>query len=265
MPETTIDGLSLAYRDTGGPGRIVLLVHAFPFDGRMWDGQVARFGDRQRLLVPDLPGFGDSSVPDDPAAYSIDAYADHLAALLDDAGARDAVVCGVSMGGYVALALWRRHRARVAALVLADTRAGADTPEVARRRAEQQETIHRDGITAVADATLDRLLSERAVARDAQLRARTRALMEQPAAGYVGALEAMRTRHDATADVAGVDAPALVIVGEDDVITPPDEARRLHEAIRGSQLVVIPAAGHLPNLEAPDEFDAALAGFLARL
>lgn len=264
MPETTIDGLSLAYRDTGGPGRVVLLVHAFPFDGRMWDGEVARFGDRRRLLVPDLPGFGDSSVPDDPAAYSVDAYADHLAALLDDAGARDAVVCGLSMGGYVALALWRRHRARRGARPGRHTRRrGHARGRAAPRRAAGDHPPRRDRAGRRRDAR-----PAAVAARDRARRAvasRTRALMEQPAAGYVGALEAMRTRPDATADVAGVGAPTLVIVGEDDVITPPDEARRLHEAIRGSELVVIPAAGHLPNLEAPDEFDAALAAFLARL
>ena len=262
MPSTTNDGLTIAYRDTGGDGTPVVLIHGFPFNGRMWDGQVEAFGDRWRLIVPDLRGFGASEAPEDRGRYSVDAFASDVQAVLDDAGVDQAVVCGLSMGGYVVFALWRQAKERVAGLVLANTRAEADPPEGIEKRTNQQKQVESEGISGLVEAMPNALTAEKSRSNDPEVVGRVRAVMDNPAAGYIGALEAMKQRPDSTGDLAGISVPTLVVTGSDDPLIPPDASRSLHEAISGSELVEIPEAGHLSNLEAPEAFNRALEGFL---
>jgi 3-oxoadipate enol-lactonase len=257
------DGVSLGYRDTGGTGVPVALVHAFPFSSAMWERQIEALRRRWRVIAPDLKGFGESDAPDDPSLYTIDSYADELHSLLRHLGVPSAVVVGLSLGGYVALALQRRHPKAIHALVLADTRAEADAPEVIERRTKQQREALEQGTAGVVEALSGALLAPATRRSKPDVVAQVRSLMEQPRAGYVGALEAMKRRPDATPLLRGISVPTLVVVGEHDGITPPDVARRLHEAIPRARLVVIPHAGHLANLEAPDAFDAALVEFLS--
>jgi 3-oxoadipate enol-lactonase len=265
MPVLALDDVEIHYEDTGGAGPPVLLVHAFPLSGAMWRPQIDAFGDRVRLVAPDLTGFGRSSAPGDSRAYSMDSYAGELEALLDHLGIARAVVVGLSMGGYIAFALLRRRRERVGALVLADTRAEADSPEGVRKRSDQQRRVRDGDVSGLADDLVRALLSERTLERSPAVVARARALMDGPAAGYVGALEALKRRPDSSAELAAIAVPTLVIVGEDDAVTPVDAARRLHEGIAGSRLAVLPGAGHLANLEAPEAFNHALEGFLEGL
>jgi pimeloyl-ACP methyl ester carboxylesterase len=215
------------------------------------------------VLAPDLPGFGGEPAP---PPHSIDRYADALVALLDARGVERAVVCGLSMGGYVALALWRRHPARVRALVLADTRAGADDEAQRARRVALAALARAEGSGAVAEAQLTGAVGRTTRARHPERAESLRALMARvPVEATVGALEAMRERPDATPSLAGITVPTLVIVGDEDVLTPPREARAIAAAIPGAQLVEIPEAGHVSCWERPDAFAAALADFLAAL
>lgn len=265
MPSANNDGLTISYRDTGGDSTPVVLVHGFPFNGHMWDGQVDALGDRFRLIVPDLRGFGDSDAPDDRSQYTVDAFASDVNAVLEDAGVGRAVVCGLSMGGYVAFAFLRNHKDKVAGLVLANTRAEADPPEGIEKRTNQQKQVESDGIGGLVEAMPNALTAEKSRSNDPVLVDRVRAVMDNPAPGYIGALEAMKQRPDSNANLATIEVPTLVVVGSDDPLIPPDASRSMNEAIANSQLVEIPEVGHLSNLEAPEAFNRALEDFLTNL
>jgi len=263
MPVAQIDGVQIHYLDVGVGDPPLVLLHAFPIEAEQWAPQLACLSAGHRVIVPDLKGYGNSEAPDDRAGYSIDDYADEVAGLLDELGVERAAVGGLSMGGYVTFAFLRRHRHRLAGMVLADTRVVADSPEVLARRTAQQDQIDAGDIAAVLDALLGGLLSTNTRQTRPELVAHVRELMAaNPAAGVVGALEAMKGRPDSTPDLAGIDIPTLVLVGEDDALSPPEEVRAFQAQIPKSRLVVLPRAGHLSNLEAPDEFNAALGDFL---
>jgi pimeloyl-ACP methyl ester carboxylesterase len=257
--------VKLNYQDSGGDGPAVLLLHAFPLNAGMWDEQFATLGDRYRVIAPDLKGFGGSDAPGDRSQYTMDSYADELAALLDSLGVNKAVVAGLSMGGYVAFAFLRRHKDKVAALVLADTRAEADPPEGVEKRSGQQKMIESEGTAGLISALPGALLGSTTNESRPEVVERAKKLMDNPPEGFIGALEAMKIRPDSTSDLSGIDVPTLVIVGEQDGVTPPDAARKIHEHVGGSTLVVLPDAGHLSNLEVPDAFNRALEEFLKTL
>ena len=265
VPHVEVDGVRLHYADAGSGEPALVLLHAFPLHSRMWAAQIEHLATRHRVIAPDLPGFGASEAPDSMYRYTMMGFADLVAGLLKQLRLSDVVLAGLSMGGYVAFAVLRQHAERVSALVLADTRAGADTDLVFDRRTDQQDQVARIGTTTLIEELLGGLLSDRTRAGRLDLVEHVRRLMANPPAGYIGALEAMKHRPDATAELGGIAVPTLVIVGEDDSLSPPEVARDMHERIKGSTLAVLPGAGHLSNLEAPDAFNAALDSFLAGL
>lgn len=262
MPYADVDGTRLHYLDVGRGEPALVLLHAFPLHSGMWAPQLSCLSSRRRIVAPDAKGFGASDAPESPAAYTMLGYADELAGLLDALGLDRVVLGGLSMGGYVAFAFLRQYRHRVSGLILADTRAAADTPEVFERRANQQDQIAREGTAGVIEVLLPGLLCRDTLAGRLELVEQVRRLMANPAAGFIGGLEAMKHRPDATAELAAIDVPTLVVVGEHDAGAPPDVAQAMHAGIPGSQLVVLPHAGHLSNLEAADEFNAAVSDFL---
>ena len=265
MPLATVDGIKLHYIDTGGDGPAVVLLHAFPLRAEMWERQIDALRDRWRVIAPDLKGFGGSDAPENRSTYSMDAYAGEVKALLDELGIDEVVLVGLSMGGYVAFAFLRRYPQAVRGLVLADTRAEADPPEAKDKRSGQQKHVLEHGTQSLIDALPGALLSETTLQRKADVVETAKTLMDNPRAGFIGALEAMKQRPDSTGDLTGIRVPTLVIVGENDTLTPPAASRSMHEAIGGSRLVSIPEAGHLSNLEAPEAFNAALTEFLSTL
>ena len=196
----------------------------------------------------------------------MDRYADDVAALLDALQIERAVIGGLSMGGYVALAMLRRHPQLIRALVLADTRAAADTPEAAGNRLDLAAMARLQGIDAVVDKQLRGLVGQSTRDRQPDLVERIRSIMTRSSvAGVVGALEAMRTRPDSTPLLGAIDMPTLIVVGEEDAITPVKEARAMQRMIPNSRLEVIPEAGHLSNLERPAAFNTALSDFIGSL
>lgn len=265
MPQTSVDGRTVSYGDTGGQGTPVVLLHAFPFNSQMWEPQIASLGDKYRLITPDFTGFGASDVPDSPGDYSMDVYADQVKAVVDDLGTSQVVLGGLSMGGYVVFAFLRKYRDVVKGLVLADTRAEADPPEGKEKRTTQQELVRNEGTAGLIEAMSGALLSETTRTEKTDVVNRAKELMKNPDGGFIGALEAMKNRPDSSDELTQINVPTLVIVGENDGVTPPEAARKIHEHVGGSRLVVIPKAGHISNLEAPDDFNGALAEFLASL
>jgi 3-oxoadipate enol-lactonase len=265
MPHLDFNGHKVAYEDHGGEGTPVLLVHGFPFDAEMWGPQVEALGDKFRFVTVDLLGFGESDAPQDRSAYSIEAYADQVKAVVDALGVGKVVLVGLSMGGYVVLAFMRKYRDFAAGIVLADTRAEADPPEGIDKRTAQQKQVAERGTTELIDALVGAFLSQSTVEKKKDVVERVKSLMDNPAYGYIGALEAMKNRLDSTDGLVEIKAPSLIVVGESDALTPPELSRKMHEHIGGSRLVVLPEAGHMSNLESPEAFNGALAEFLGRV
>lgn len=257
--ETNLNGIRMRYEDAG-QGEAVLLLHAFPLQGAMWRQQVEALRDSYRLIVPDLRGFGGTDAP--PGPYSMDELADDVAALLEYLGLRRVALVGLSMGGYIGFAFLRRHGDRVAALVLADTRAGADSAEGKAGRETNARLAEEEGAGAIADKMLPNLVAPGAseAVRD-ELRS---LIVGNSPEGIAGALRGMAARPDSTPGLGQIGVPTLIIVGAEDGLTPPFEGEALRAGIAESELVVIPGAGHLSNLERPEAFNEALRGFLER-
>lgn len=252
----------IAYDDIGS-GLPVVFLHAFPLNRTMWDPQVGALVAECRCIAIDFRGMGDSKGAE---PYTMDRYADDIAGVLDALQIERAVVCGLSMGGYVAFAFWRRHKERVRALVLADTRATADTVEVVERRRELIEVAETQGSAGVANMQIAGLVGK--TTRDKRpdiYDATHRMIAQAPVEGVIGGLEAMMARPDSTATCATIDVPTLIVVGDEDAITPPKEAKKLAAAIRGSRLEILQGAGHLSNVERPASFNTVMSEFLASL
>jgi pimeloyl-ACP methyl ester carboxylesterase len=246
--------------DDAGEGRPVLFIHGFPHHRKLWAPQLRALAGHSRAIAVDLPGFGESDMPE---RFSIDAWADGLARFLDALSVDRAVIAGLSMGGYVTFAFWRLHRDRVLALVLADTRAGADTEEGKAKRRETIELARREGATAVARAMLPGMVGKSTREREPSVVATMRAMLESASVdSIVGASEAMIARADSTPLLRTIDVPTLIICGEEDVLTPPKESRAMHAAIPGSRLEIIPSAGHVSNIERPAAVNQVLAEFI---
>ena len=248
--------------DDRGRGAAVVLLHPFPFGRQVWGVVVAGLAVRFRVVTIDARGFGESSLRaagGSSAPYALSDLADDLAGLLDTLSIDRAALVGMSMGGYTALAFAARHARRLSALVLADTRAAADSPEARAGREVALSTIHGRGAEAYLDGGLARMLSPGAAAA---LHARVRKSAEPRADSLVAAVEALRDRPDRTAELPAIACPTLALCGSDDGVTPPAEMRRLSQAVPGGRYVELPGAGHLSHLEAPEGFTAAVGVFL---
>jgi 3-oxoadipate enol-lactonase len=258
-----VNGVHLAV-EAEGHGPAVLLIHGYPLDRTIWRDSLAGLNGF-RWITPDLRGMGRSDAPD--LGYSIATYADDLAALLTALNEERAIVCGISMGGYIAFELIRRHRDRVRALILMDTRAEADSPEGKKARDNAVATAREGGAAAIAQEMIPRLLAPDAPTVRPQVVERMRKMIEAtPVAGIVGALTAMRDRVDSTPLLPSLkDLPTLVVTGAQDALISPEAAQRMAEAIPGARLATIAGAGHLPPVEQPEATARVLADFLKGL
>ena len=232
----------------------LVLIHAFPLDSTMWAPQLEAFPG---VVAPDLPGFG--SAPD--LMTSIAAGTQAVIAAMDAEDVSEAVVLGLSMGGYVALDLWRTHPDRVRGMVLANTRAESDDEAGRQKRKDLADRLRSEGSDFLV-ASPPPLLSEQAPAALAEQVRRT--IAAQAAAAIAAASEAMAGRPDSTPDLSGISVPVLVINSENDALIPPDITARIADGIPGAVLETIPAAGHLSNMEAPDIFSELLSSHLER-
>ncbi|MCG8405300.1 MAG: alpha/beta hydrolase [Phycisphaerales bacterium] len=260
MDSKTINGVRLAYQ-LFGEGEPILFVHGFPITWKLWEHAVEPMRDAYRLIMPDLRGMGQSEATN---GVTMATYADDLNALLDAVEVREPVVLvGLSMGGYVLFEFCRRYPDRVRALVLADTRAEADTPESAQNRRVTAERVLTEGTHVVVEQMIDKIMGPQA---SSELRETWQSIMNATdPKGVAAALHAMSERPDSTPTLAEIKVPTLVVVGEDDAITPPSSARKIHEGIAGAQLKLIRDAGHMPPVEQPDGFVRVLRQFVDAL
>jgi pimeloyl-ACP methyl ester carboxylesterase len=258
-----INGINLAYTDQG-QGLPVVFLHAFPQSRAMWESQVQALSGTHRIVTLDFRGFGESDAP--LWHYTLDQFADDVKGLLDHLSIRQAVLVGLSMGGYTLFAFYRKYAGRVKGLVLADTRAQPDTEEGRAGRFAMAQTAYTKGASAIADIMLPKLLSPVALQTKPELVGQVRATIEQTQiSGIAGALMAMAERFDSVPLLAQIACPTLVITGELDGPTPPADGKLIAERIPGARLELIPQAGHLSNLEQPEAFNRALLSFLDNL
>lgn len=260
MQYIDVNGTTLAYRETGS-GTAAVFLHGFPLDHRMWVDQLAALGDVRHCVAPDLRGFGRS----EPLAedhLSMELLADDVAALVQGLGYESADIVSLSMGGYVALALWERHPTLVRSLALMDTRSGADTESDRAGRRETADLVVAHGRDQLFANLREALLPPHAPLWAA---ARLRGMIESVTVDtIVAALEGMARRPDRTALLESIDVPALVLVGAEDRLTPPEVAEHMAGIIPGAELVVVPGAGHLPPVETPGAVAEALRQFWER-
>jgi pimeloyl-ACP methyl ester carboxylesterase len=255
-------GMEIAYDDVGA-GPPVLFIHGWPHNRTLWAAQLSGLPTQARCIAPDLRGFGGSTVV---APFTIDQYADDLAAFLAVLGVEQAVVCGVSMGGYVALSMLRRHSFLLRALVLTSTRAAADSPDAREKRARLITFVRDHGVEALAERQLKAMVGETTFTSRPEVREALRLLMAgAPSAGVIGALEAMSGRADSTDLLPDIAIPTLVVSGSEDTFTRPEELRALADAIPNARLETIQGAGHLCCYERPAAFNHVVSEFLAFL
>jgi len=236
----------------------VLLIHAFPVDARMWDAQREALGGLA-VAAPHLPGFGGTEPSGD--VMTMASAASRCLEAMDAAGIDRALACGLSMGGYVALELWRTARERVRGLVLANTRSGADTEEGAAGRRSLAERLRAEGNGFLVESPPPLL----GAGASAELWAWVKGVVaDQPAEAIAAAAAGMAERPDSSPDLAGIDVPTLVITSEADTLIPPDVSAPMADLIPGAELAVIEGAGHLSNLERSGEFSELLADHASR-
>jgi len=239
----------------------LLLVHGFPLSSAMWEPMMQSLRNDFRIFAPDLRGLGRSEASDE---MSMASYVDDCVRVLDAAGEkRSVVVAGMSMGGYIAFEFFRRARSRMAALILIDTRGNADTDDAARGRLATAQKVLVEGSAVVADAMVGNLF---APSSPPDLAEHWRGMMGRSnPRGVAAALKALARRPDSTATYSKIDVPTLIIVGENDTITPPADSRNMNSAIPGSRLVIIPEAGHMAAVERPQQVGGAVAAFMSTL
>ncbi len=253
-------GGSLAANGFDGPA--LLLMHAFPLNQSMFGPQREALPPAARLLTFDAPGVGESA----PAVVSIDDMADLAAALLDAEKIDRAVVGGVSMGGYAALAFARRHAVRLSGLVLASTRVVADSTEARKGRREMAAVALDQGPAEIAARMLPKVLGETTHQQRPAVVDCVRAMIESvPGKTIARLLDALANRSDSTGLLPHILAPTLVLAGEEDAIAPPQEASEWAALIPGAKFVAIPRAGHLANLERPEFFNETVQEFVEAL
>ena len=261
--DARLNGIRLEYTDEG-TGTPLVLLHAFPLNRTMWEPQITPFSARFRTIAVDLRGHGASNAGHTP--HTLEDFATDIKHLLDHLNIQEAIFVGLSMGGYILMALYRLYPDRVKGLVLADTRAQADTPEGRAGRFEMIRTAETQGVSAIADIMIPRLLSAHTIQTNPDLVGKVRRMiLDNPVKTIVADLRAMAERPDSVPLLEKIARPTLVLVGELDQGTPPSDARVMAERIPDAQLAVLPGAAHLSNLEVPEAFNQAVLSFLREI
>ena len=264
MPNSNgkMDHAGLSYADRG-VGETIVLVHAFPLNREMWAEQEVALAADYRILTTDVFGFGGSNLPE--GGWSVDSYAERLAEMLDELKITGPIVLGgLSMGGYVALAFARKYPERLRGLILADTRADADSPETKANRDKSIAAMATQTSADLIEQMMPKMLSETTRNTKPAVVARVRELAsKQSREGVIAGLKALRDRPDSTTSLKDFQFPVLVIVGAEDAATPPALAEAMVKELPNATLEVIPDGGHLSNLEMPEAFTAAMTRWLA--
>jgi pimeloyl-ACP methyl ester carboxylesterase len=261
--KTRVNGVELAY-EIHGKGEPLVLLHAFPLHKSMWQPQVEEFSKQFQIITPDFRGFGESPVAVD--SFTMDLLAADVYALLHHLSLSKVILGGLSMGGYVAFAFYRQHPEMVKALILADTRAEADTEEGKANRRNMAELALKQGAAVIAEQMTPKLLGKTTQEKHPELSVRMKQVISAASPKAIANAQiGMAQRADSTALLKMITCPTLILVGDEDLLTPVTFSENLQRGISNSQLVIIQQAGHLPNLEQPGRFNKTVRDFLKKL
>ena len=245
----------------GDPLGTLLLIHGFPLSARMWEPQLDLADHGWRVVAPQLRGF--DGPPADPVAISMDDYAGDVIDLLDALRIEHAVIGGLSMGGYITFAMFRHAPRYFRGMILADTRAQGDTPEGIEGRRRMIQLVRDKGASAAADEMLPKLVGQSTrTGRPEVVEQVRRLILSNSTETIAGAITALMTRPDSTPLLSTIHCPALVLVGDEDALTPPALSEEIQRGIGHAELAIVPGAGHMSNMEEPAAFNAAVARFL---
>lgn len=260
-----INGLQVWFEGVGNPAALpVVLIHGFPFSHEMWSPQIGVLIEKFWVIDYDLRGHGQTAADD--GQYPLEFFVDDLIALLDHLKVKKAVLCGLSMGGYIALRAAERNPERVLALILADTQAKADSNEAKLKRAASIKSVKTNGVKQFAEAFLKTAFTSQSLTPKSESVVKIQRIIESNSPlGICGALLALATRTDTTVSLLAIQVPTLILVGELDTLTPVSASQEMHDRIRGSELRVIKSAAHLSNIENAPEFNRYVVEFLDKL
>lgn len=261
----TVNNLNISYSDQGpDDNQIIVFIHGFPFDKSMWDAQLNALKDNFRVIAYDIRGHGQSYEGNEE--FSIELFVNDLISLIDALKFDKVVLCGLSMGGYIALNAVEKHPERFEALILSDTQCKADSPEAKESRLNTIESIRKTGVTDFAYESLEKFFAPESFAtKKKEIAAVREMIMNTSKNSLCNTLNALAKRKETCSHLHKINIPVLIMVGKEDKITPPDAARFMHENIKDSHLAILEQAGHLPNMENPEEFNIQLKIFLRRL
>lgn len=261
----TVNNINVSYNDEGPEGApIIIFVHGFPLNKSMWDKQVKALKDNYRVIAYDIRGHGATEVG--TIDFSIDLFAIDLLCFMDALKIEKTVLCGLSMGGYIALNAIQNHPGRFTALILSDTNCAADTPEAKEKRMNTIISIKENGVEKLADNLLPNLFAAESFKSNSEEIAEVKEMIVTTTIPSLNnSLHALANRRETCGKLAKIKVPVLILVGEDDKITPPEAAIAMHEKIKESSLQIIPHAGHLSNMENEDEFNSQLIKFMGSL
>jgi len=262
MGTVTLNGITVGYDDAGAGANTLVLVHGHPFDRSMWQPQRDALSRRGwRVIAPDLRGYGETTVV--PGKTTLDVFAQDLAALLDHVGIDRVVIGGLSMGGQIVMEFCRLYRERVRGVVLAATFPRAETDAGKQTRSATADRLLHEGMALYAEELLPKMVATRAITEQPAVAAHAMRMMRAaPPAGSAAALRGRAERPSYEDTLAALTVPALIVVGDQDAFTTRADADQMRALVRRSELVWMTGVGHMPNLERPDAFNAALARFL---
>jgi len=260
-----LNGARINYQERGLPqGLSIVFIHGFPFNNTMWAHQMMALPQEYRAISFDVRGHGESDIAD--GQYSIELFTDDLISLLDHLGIRQAVLCGLSMGGYIALRAAERHPDRIQALVLCDTRSEPDSNEARVKRASQIKAVKSQGVKPFAESFVKAVFAQETFKQNPELVASIQSVIESTSPlSICGTLLALAARTDTTQALAGIKVPTLILVGEHDALTPPSASQSMHSHIKGSEIHIVPKAAHMSNMENPTYFNDKLLAFLKKI
>lgn len=259
-----INYFNLSYDDLGEGDVPIIFLHGFPFDKSMWRAQLQALAPDYRVIACDIRGFGKSV--DEITSFSIDLFAIDLARFMNALGVKKAIICGLSMGGYIALSFQKKYPELVDALILCDTQCISDTNEVAEGRLKQIHDIEENGPSAFTEKFVKGVFYEDTLTEKPELvEELTRVVNSNSTHVIAEGLRALSTRTETCSTLSQIDVPTLIICGREDQITPLAQSEKMHEATKDSQIRIIEKAGHVSNLERPEEFNQHLKDFLAKL
>lgn len=257
-----LNGVAINYVERGSPqGVPVVFIHGFPFSHEMWEPQMRALPNTYRAIAYDIRGHGQSDVAD--GQYTIEFFVDDLIAILNHLVIEKAIICGLSMGGYIALRAFERHPERISGLVLCDTKCEADTNDGKVRRSATLKSVKKDGVPQFADGFVRSIFAPKTFESNPDAIEKIRTIINSnPPLGVAGTVLALACRTDTSAVLPTISVPTLILCGEVDALTPPKDSEFMHKQIKGSTLHLISSAGHMSNLENPVEFNERLTAFL---